>query len=108
MAILKQYNWKMASNILKNIFIIGKHTPHNIDLTCNKYIKWNFISWCGYSLFEFEFCYQVATIFIGNCLGIVIYCLGVIKYKSPSQNITIAKNIDNINNYIHLCVKLLN
>jgi hypothetical protein len=55
----------MASNILKYIFKITKHIPHNIDLTYNEYIKWNFISWCGYSLFKFEFFHQVTTNFIG-------------------------------------------
>jgi hypothetical protein len=29
----------MASNIMKITFIIGKHTPRKIDLTCNKYNK---------------------------------------------------------------------
>jgi hypothetical protein len=29
----------MASNLMKITFIIGEHTPHKIDLTCNKCIK---------------------------------------------------------------------
>jgi hypothetical protein len=39
MAIKKQVNWEMTSNILKITFIIRKHIPHKIDLTCNNFIK---------------------------------------------------------------------
>jgi hypothetical protein len=35
---LKQDNWEMASNIMNITFINGKHTPHEIDFNCNKYI----------------------------------------------------------------------
>jgi hypothetical protein len=63
----------LVSNILKIIFIIGKHIPHKIDLICNKYIKWNFISWRSYSILKFEICYQVAINLIGNCY--VLWCI---------------------------------
>ncbi len=39
MAIQKQDNWEMASNIMKITFIIRNHTPHKIDFNYNKYIK---------------------------------------------------------------------
>ncbi len=39
MAIQKQDNWEMASNIMKITFIIEEHTPHKIDRNRNKYIK---------------------------------------------------------------------
>jgi hypothetical protein len=39
MAIYKQNNWEMASNIMKITFISGEHTPHKTDFNYNKYIK---------------------------------------------------------------------
>jgi hypothetical protein len=54
-----------------------------------------------------EIHYQVATNFIGNCY-VLLYIVGIVRYNSPLQGKTIVRNIENMNNYIHLCVKLLN